>query len=31
MGDGNIYGHMDQATKVECRQCHGTPDCPGER
>jgi len=26
MGDGNIYGHMDQATKTECRQCHGTPD-----
>lgn len=25
MGDGNIYGHMDQATKVECRQCHGMP------
>lgn len=26
MGDGNIYGHMDQATKIECRQCHGLPD-----
>ncbi|MCP3905235.1 MAG: hypothetical protein GY715_16540 [Planctomycetes bacterium] len=26
MGDGNIYGHMDQATKIECRTCHGTPD-----
>jgi hypothetical protein len=25
MGDGNIWGHMDQATKIECRQCHGTP------
>jgi len=25
MGDGNIYGHMDQATKIECRQCHGMP------
>ncbi|MHC4993143.1 MAG: GC-type dockerin domain-anchored protein, partial [Planctomycetota bacterium] len=26
MGDGNIYGHMDQATKIDCRTCHGTPD-----
>ncbi len=26
MGDGNIYGHMDQATKIECRMCHGLPD-----
>jgi hypothetical protein len=26
MGDGNIYGHMDQATKIECRTCHGLPD-----
>ncbi|NOZ52337.1 MAG: hypothetical protein GXP08_04195 [Gammaproteobacteria bacterium] len=25
MGDGNIYGHQDQATKIECRTCHGTP------
>jgi hypothetical protein len=25
MGDGNIYGHMDQATKIECRACHGLP------
>ncbi|MFQ5463101.1 MAG: thrombospondin type 3 repeat-containing protein [Phycisphaerae bacterium] len=25
MGDGNIYGHMDQATNIECRHCHGTP------
>ena len=25
MGDGNIYGHMDQATKIECRMCHGLP------
>ncbi len=25
MGDGNIYGHMDQATKIECRTCHGVP------
>jgi hypothetical protein len=24
-GDGNIYGHMDQATKIECRTCHGLP------
>ncbi|MBJ02075.1 MAG: hypothetical protein CMK00_04300 [Planctomycetes bacterium] len=24
MGDGNIWGHMDQATKIECRACHGT-------
>jgi hypothetical protein len=24
MGDGNIWGHMDQATKIECRSCHGT-------
>jgi hypothetical protein len=29
MGDGNIYGHMDQATKIECRACHGMPDAPG--
>jgi len=26
MGDGNLYGHMDQATKIECRTCHGLPD-----
>ncbi|MHC5022794.1 MAG: hypothetical protein ACYTGG_02620 [Planctomycetota bacterium] len=25
MGDSNIWGHMDQATKIECRNCHGTP------
>ncbi len=25
MGDGNIYGHMDQATKIQCRTCHGVP------
>jgi len=25
-GDGNIFGHMDQATKVECRTCHGLPN-----
>ncbi|MDP6539822.1 MAG: hypothetical protein QF903_13570 [Planctomycetota bacterium] len=25
MGDGNIWGHMDQATKIECRSCHGLP------
>lgn len=25
MGDGNIYSHMDQATKIECQSCHGTP------
>jgi len=24
MGDGNIYGHMDQATEIECEDCHGT-------
>jgi len=29
MGDGNIYGHMDQATKIECRTCHGVPSAPG--
>jgi hypothetical protein len=29
MGDDNVYGHMDQATKIECRQCHGTPDADG--
>ncbi len=29
MGDGNIYGHMDQATKIECRVCHGTPQHKG--
>ena len=26
MGDGNLYGHMDQATKVRCQTCHGLPD-----
>ena len=26
MGDGNIYSHMDRATKIECRTCHGTHD-----
>ncbi len=25
-GDGNIWGHMDQATKIECRTCHGLPN-----
>jgi hypothetical protein len=25
-GDGNIWGHMDQATKIECRTCHGMPN-----
>ncbi len=29
MGDGNIYGHMDQATKIECRTCHGLPTVGG--
>jgi hypothetical protein len=24
MGDGNIYGHMDQVTEVRCETCHGT-------
>lgn len=24
-GDGNLYGHMDQATKIECETCHGRP------
>ncbi|MBI4515593.1 MAG: hypothetical protein HY699_07235 [Deltaproteobacteria bacterium] len=24
MGDGNIYGHMDQATEIECENCHGS-------
>ena len=28
MGDGNIWGHMDQATKIECRSCHGLPNQP---
>jgi len=28
MGDGNIYGHMDQATKIQCESCHGLPDAP---
>ncbi len=28
MGDGNIWGHMDQATKIECRTCHGMPGTP---
>ncbi len=26
MGDGNIYGHMDQATRIECSSCHGRPE-----
>jgi hypothetical protein len=26
MGDSDLWGHMDQATKIECRTCHGTPD-----
>ena len=25
MGDGNIYGQMDRATRIECEDCHGTP------
>lgn len=29
MGDGNIYGHMDQATEIECEDCHGTPTAFG--
>lgn len=29
MGDGNIFGHMDQATRIECRTCHGMPDAEG--
>ncbi len=29
MGDGNIYGHMDQATQIECEDCHGTPTAYG--
>ncbi len=29
MGDGNIYGHMDQATEIECDNCHGTPTAYG--
>jgi len=29
MGEGNIYGHMDQATKIECQTCHGTPWAEG--
>lgn len=29
MGDGNIYGHMDQATEIECDDCHGTPEAYG--
>jgi hypothetical protein len=29
MGDGNIYGHMDQATKIRCRTCHGLPTSLG--
>ncbi len=30
MGDGNIFGHMDQATKIECRTCHGMPGVAAE-
>jgi hypothetical protein len=29
MGDGNIYGHMDQATEVECEDCHRNPAALG--
>ena len=29
MGDGNIWGHMDQATRIECRNCHGLPGSQG--
>ena len=29
MGDGNIYGHMDQSTQIECIDCHGTPGAYG--
>ncbi len=29
MGDGNLWGHMDQATKIRCRMCHGMPDARG--
>jgi len=29
MGDNNIYGHMDQATKIQCRTCHGVPTARG--
>lgn len=29
MGDGNIYGHMDQATKIRCETCHGRPTARG--
>jgi hypothetical protein len=25
MGDHNIYGHMDQATRIDCVTCHGSP------
>ncbi len=30
MGDANIFGHMDQATKIECRACHGLPDAAAD-
>ena len=26
MGDGNLYGHMDQAVQIECTDWHGTVD-----
>ena len=29
MGDGDIFGHMDQATQIECEDCHGTFDAYG--
>lgn len=29
MGDGDIFGHMDQATRIQCRTCHGLPDAGG--
>ena len=29
MGDGNIFGHMDQATQIRCQTCHGVLTAEG--
>ncbi len=28
MGDGNVYGKMEHAVKIKCRDCHGYYDAP---
>ncbi len=29
MGDGNLYGAMEDAVEIECVDCHGTPEAYG--